>query len=121
MSNNKGKAIQRLLHLGIHPIYSCQMLLWMQGSALLTGDWFGCLLRGSARAWQIQRRMLAANHCTERGVPDGGVREGTEGTEGVCSPVWEQQCQPARQWNFLTGVLVDICLPYIRHDIASIC
>ena len=40
--------------------------------------------------------MLAANHWTERGVPDGGVGEGTEGAEGVCSPMGEQQCQLAR-------------------------
>ena len=31
--------------------------------------------------------MLAANHWTELGVPDGGVGEGTEGAEGVCSPM----------------------------------
>jgi hypothetical protein len=31
--------------------------------------------------------MLAANHWTERGVPDGGVGEGTEGAEGVCRPM----------------------------------
>jgi hypothetical protein len=31
--------------------------------------------------------MLAANHWTGRRVPDGGVEEGTEGVEGVCSPV----------------------------------
>ena len=31
--------------------------------------------------------MLAANHRTENGDPNGGVRERTEGTEGVCSPI----------------------------------
>ena len=31
--------------------------------------------------------MLAANHWTEHGVPDGGVGEGTEGAEEVCSPM----------------------------------
>jgi hypothetical protein len=29
--------------------------------------------------------MLAANHSTELRVPDGGVGEGTEGAEWVCS------------------------------------
>lgn len=29
--------------------------------------------------------MLTANHWTERGVSSGGVGEGTEGAEGVCS------------------------------------
>jgi hypothetical protein len=28
--------------------------------------------------------MLAANHWTEHGVPNEGVRERTEGAEGVC-------------------------------------
>ena len=31
--------------------------------------------------------MLTANHWTEHRVPDGGVGEGTEGAEGVCSPM----------------------------------
>jgi hypothetical protein len=30
--------------------------------------------------------MLAANHWTERGDPNGGVRGKTEGAEGVCNP-----------------------------------
>ena len=31
--------------------------------------WYGCLLSGSARAWQIQRRKLEVNHWTEIGSP----------------------------------------------------
>jgi hypothetical protein len=31
--------------------------------------------------------MLAANHWTEYRVPDGGIGEGTDKTEGVCSPM----------------------------------
>ena len=31
--------------------------------------------------------MLAANHWTKHGFPNGRVRERTEGTEGVCSPI----------------------------------
>jgi hypothetical protein len=32
--------------------------------------------------------MLAANHGTEHGDPDGGVRGRTEeGAEGVCNPI----------------------------------
>jgi len=46
-----------------------------------------CLLRGSARAWQIQRRMLAANHWTEKGIPTGRVRGRIEGAEGICHPI----------------------------------
>jgi len=32
-------------------------------------------------------RMLAANHWTEQGDPNGGVREKTEGAEGVCNTI----------------------------------
>jgi hypothetical protein len=52
---------------------------------LLTGAWYGWLLRGSARGWQIQRWMLAPNHWTECRVLDGGVGEGTVGAEGICN------------------------------------
>jgi hypothetical protein len=31
--------------------------------------------------------MLTANHWIEHGVPNGGVRERTEGAEGVCNPI----------------------------------
>jgi len=30
--------------------------------------------------------MLAANHWTENGVPNGGVREKAEEAEGIASP-----------------------------------
>jgi hypothetical protein len=30
--------------------------------------------------------MLTANHWTEHNVPDGGIKERTEGDEGVCNP-----------------------------------
>jgi hypothetical protein len=73
------KAIQRLPHLGIHPIYrhQTQTLLWMPR----TGALYDCLLRGYVRAWQIQRWMLAANHWTEHRLPKRGVRERTEGAK----------------------------------------
>jgi hypothetical protein len=31
--------------------------------------------------------MLAVNHWTELRVPDGEIENGTEGSEGVCSPM----------------------------------
>ena len=31
--------------------------------------------------------MLVANHWTELGIPYGGVKERTEGAEGVCNPI----------------------------------
>jgi hypothetical protein len=49
---------------------------------MLKGAWSGCLLRGPSRVLQIQRWMLTANHWTERGVPNRGIRERTEGVEG---------------------------------------
>ena len=52
---------------------------------LQKGAWYGCLLRGPARALHIQRPMLAANHWAELGVPNGGVGGRTGGAEGVCS------------------------------------
>jgi hypothetical protein len=54
---------------------------------LLTGAWYVCLLRGSARVLPIQMRLLAANHQTEHWDPSGGVRGRTEGVEGVCNPI----------------------------------
>ena len=70
-AETEGKATQRLPYLGIRPIYrhQTQKLLWIPRSADRT--WYSCLLRGSARAWQIQRWMLAANHWTENRVPNG--------------------------------------------------
>jgi hypothetical protein len=50
-----------------------------------------CLLKrawyDSARAWPIHMRMLAANHQSEHGDPNGGVRGMTERAEGVCNPI----------------------------------
>ena len=54
---------------------------------LLTGAWYSCLLRGSARVWQIQRHVPAANHWTECRVPNGGVREKTERAEGLYNSI----------------------------------
>jgi hypothetical protein len=54
---------------------------------LLTGVWYSCLPRGSARAWPIQKWMLTGNHRTDRGDPNGGVRERTEDAEEVCNPI----------------------------------
>jgi hypothetical protein len=40
-----------------------------------------------ARALQMLKQMLTANYWIEHGVPNRGVREGTEGVEGVCNPI----------------------------------
>jgi len=52
---------------------------------LLTGARYGCLLRGSARVLLIQLTMVVASHWTEHGDHNGGVRERTDGVEGVFS------------------------------------
>jgi hypothetical protein len=61
----------------IHSIYihQTQDTIVDVKKCLLTRAWYSCLLRGSARAWQIQRKMLTVNHWTGHGVPNGGVRE----------------------------------------------
>jgi hypothetical protein len=38
--------------------------------------------------------MFSANHYTECGVPNGGIRESTEGAEVVCNPIEKQQYIP---------------------------
>jgi hypothetical protein len=63
---------------------------------LLTGALYSCLLRGSARAWQIQMHILTSNHWTEQEDPNGGVREWTEELKGFTTPWEEQQYQPSR-------------------------
>ena len=81
-TETEGKAIQRLPHLKTHPIYSHQIqtLLMMQRNTCCS-----CLLRGSIRAWQIQRWMLATSDLST-GFPSGGARERIQGAEGVCNP-----------------------------------
>jgi hypothetical protein len=36
--------------------------------------WYSFLLRDSVRVWKIQMWMLTANHWTEHGLPNGGVK-----------------------------------------------
>jgi hypothetical protein len=54
---------------------------------LLTGAWYSCTLRGSARAWLIQTQMPAATHQTEYGDSNGEIRTRTEGAKGVYNPI----------------------------------
>jgi len=61
-SESEGMTIQSLPHLGILPIYTQPPKLDDIDEAkkcMLTG---ACLLRGSTRAYQIQKRMLTANN-----------------------------------------------------------
>jgi len=82
-------AIQRLVHLGIQPLYILPPKLDNIDEAkksVVTGVWYCCLLKYSARTWQIQRQMLIANHWTENGLSIGGVGEKIQGAEGACDP-----------------------------------
>jgi hypothetical protein len=87
-TETEGKTTQSLPHLGNHSMYrqQTQILLWIprrlddRSLIQLSPD-------NSARAWQIQRLMLAVNHWTEHRVPNGGVTERTEEAEGVCNPI----------------------------------
>jgi len=57
----KGKAIQRLPHLGIHPYAATKPRHYCWCQEVLTDEstyWYVCLLRGSARALLIQLRCL---------------------------------------------------------------
>ena len=47
-------------------------------------------------AKHIQRWMLAAKHWTDHGVPNGGVRQRTEGAEGICNSI-ERTTVPTNQ------------------------
>jgi hypothetical protein len=72
----------------MHPIYSPNPdTITDNKKCLLTEALYSCLLRGSARVWQIQRWRLTANHWTEHRIPKGGVRERTEGPDEVCKPI----------------------------------
>jgi hypothetical protein len=87
-AETEGKATQRRSHLGIYPIYLPNPDTIVDAKkCMLTGACYSCLLRVPARTLQIQRQMLAANHWTELGVPNRGVRERTEGAEGVCNSI----------------------------------
>jgi hypothetical protein len=54
---------------------------------LLTGAWYSCPLRGSARTWPKQIQMFAANHWTEHRTPMEDLGRKTKGTKGACNPI----------------------------------
>ena len=76
-TETEGKAIQRLPHLGIHPIYrhQTQTLLTVLTRYLLTGASYSCLLRGSARA----DRCLQATTGLNMGSPMEELEKGLKG------------------------------------------
>ena len=105
-TETKIKAIQRLPHLGIHPIYSHQIqtLLWMPTSACWQKPDIAVFWNAvpvpekylcGRRYFSGNHWRCSANHWTEHRVPNGGAREKTQGAEGVCRPIggtiWTEQ------------------------------
>jgi len=85
----EGTAIQSLSSMGIQPISLPKLdKIDKAEMCMLTGARYRCLLRGPARACQIQRWMLAANHWTEKGIPIRRIRERIERAEGSCNSKW---------------------------------
>ena len=91
-AETEGKAIQRLPHLGIHPIYSCQTgtLLWMPGSR---------------RLCQSLTNTEAFAHRTEVGSLMEELEKGMKELRGFTALWGKQQCQqdrppgPPREWT----------------------
>jgi len=88
---------------------------------LLTGARYGCLLRGSARALLIQMRMLAANHWTKQGDPNGGVREKIEGAEWVYNPIGRKTVSTNQAPSDLPGIKPPSNEYTWTHDSNHIC
>jgi hypothetical protein len=40
-----------------------------------------------SRDWTKEMQILAANHWTEHGGPNRGIRERAERTEAICNPI----------------------------------
>jgi hypothetical protein len=75
--------------------------------------------------WMSPERLLAVNHQTEHGDPNGAVRGRTEGAEGVCNfirrtTISTNQISRA-PWDLTTNQRVYIALPmapatYVTED-----
>jgi hypothetical protein len=80
-AETKGKGIQRLHHLGFHPIYShqTQTLLWMPRRA--------CIHLSHESLFQGLTYRGECSQPTIELIPNEGVRERTEGAEGVCNTI----------------------------------
>jgi hypothetical protein len=85
-AETEGKTIQRLPHLGIHPIYSHQnqTLLWMPTSACWQELDIAVYWEALPEPDKYRGRYLQPIIGLSMGFPNEGVRERTEGTEGVC-------------------------------------
>jgi hypothetical protein len=83
-AETEGTIIQRLPHLGIHPINNHQIqTLWQLQQEPADRSLISCLLRSFVSAWQIYRSCCSNHPLDEHKVPNEGARERTQGTEGV--------------------------------------
>jgi hypothetical protein len=83
----EGMTIQRLPHLGIHPINNHQIhSLGRCQQSLLTGNLYSCLLRGSSSAWQIQKVMHTVIHWMEHKVPSEELEKVSRELKGTEAP-----------------------------------
>ena len=82
----EGKVIQRLPYLGIHPVYShqTQTLWWMPSSACWKEA--DIVISWGARQSLTNTEADTSSQLLEW-APNGGLRERTEGAEGVCNPI----------------------------------
>jgi hypothetical protein len=72
----------------------------------LKGPWYSCLLWDSAGALQTQKWTLIVSYWMDHRTPNGGARESTQGSGGICNPIgertiWTNQLPPAPQSSCL--------------------
>jgi hypothetical protein len=97
-AETEGKAILRLPHLGIHPIYSHQMqtLLWMPRSACWQDPDIAVALEALSGSDKYIVGDVHSQRLNWSLVPSGAVRERTEGDEVVWNPKGRTTNQPTR-------------------------
>jgi hypothetical protein len=97
-AETEGKAIQRLLHLGIHPIHSCLTwtLLWMPGKCLLTGALYDYLLGALPEPDKYRGGCSQPTIGLSTGSPMVELEKGLKELRTFAVPWGEQQCQMVR-------------------------
>jgi hypothetical protein len=80
-----GKAIQRLPHLGIHPIYNqqTQTLLHMPERFFWQDPDIALSCESVPNAFKIQKWMPTIMYWMDHRAPNEGARESTQGAKGV--------------------------------------
>jgi hypothetical protein len=95
----EGRTIQRLPHLGIHPIYNHQTQTLLHMPARFCWQDPHIAISCEAMLWHIQKWMLTVIYCMAHRAPNDGARESTQGGKGVCNPIggttiWANQYLP---------------------------